>query len=356
MVVDDRLARIGSANLSNRSMAVDTECDLYVESGGDPRIAAAILSLRDRLLGEHLGVARDVVSAAVRSEGGLIAAIEALRSGERRLEPMDGESDLPAEPGVASVADPEHPIDPDALLVSVVPEAQRKRSHRAVILAAIAVGVMLGLAAMWRFTPLGAWVRPAEAAAWLSALRASPFAPILVMLAFAVLCLVMVPVNALIVATGIAFGPVLGPLYAFLGALASAAASFGLGRVIPREVLQEMAGPRVAQISATLARRGVLAIFAARFIPVAPFTLINLIAGASRVKKTPFFAGTALGMLPGILVFTMVGRQLLAAFHARRTEDVATAVVLGLLLLLGLAGAGSYLRHKLGPVPKDAAA
>src|SRR3712207_593831 len=84
MVVDDRLLRIGSSNLNNRSMGLDTECDVSIEvteeSPDREALAAAVLGTRDRLLGEHLGVAPEEVAAAVERTGGsLIAAIEQLR-------------------------------------------------------------------------------------------------------------------------------------------------------------------------------------------------------------------------------------------------------------------------------------
>jgi phosphatidylserine/phosphatidylglycerophosphate/cardiolipin synthase-like enzyme len=83
-VVDDRLLRIGSSNLNNRSMGLDTECDLSIEvRPGDPRAAeksAAVTGLRDRLLGEHLGVPPDAVGQAVEACGGsLLQAVESLR-------------------------------------------------------------------------------------------------------------------------------------------------------------------------------------------------------------------------------------------------------------------------------------
>ncbi|WNV75739.1 phospholipase D-like domain-containing protein [Geodermatophilus sp. DSM 44513] len=83
-VVDDRLLRIGSANLNNRSMGLDTECDVSIEvRPGDPRaaeLAAAVTGLRDRLLGEHLGVSPAAVAAAVEACGGsLLRAVESLR-------------------------------------------------------------------------------------------------------------------------------------------------------------------------------------------------------------------------------------------------------------------------------------
>ena len=39
MAVDDEWLRIGSANINNRSMGVDTECDLAIEAGGRAEIA-----------------------------------------------------------------------------------------------------------------------------------------------------------------------------------------------------------------------------------------------------------------------------------------------------------------------------
>jgi phosphatidylserine/phosphatidylglycerophosphate/cardiolipin synthase-like enzyme len=84
LVVDDRLLRIGSANLNNRSMGLDTECDVSIEArAGDPRrdeLAAAITGLRDRLLGEHLGVSPEAVAESVTAcDGSLLGAVEHLR-------------------------------------------------------------------------------------------------------------------------------------------------------------------------------------------------------------------------------------------------------------------------------------
>lgn len=85
LVLDDRLLRIGSANLNNRSMGLDSECDLSVEVRGDDdrraELAEVVLGMRHRLLGEHLGVEPTVVAAAVQENGGsLIRAIESLRT------------------------------------------------------------------------------------------------------------------------------------------------------------------------------------------------------------------------------------------------------------------------------------
>jgi phospholipase D1/2 len=94
LVMDDRLLRVGSSNLNNRSLGYDTECDLSVEAvqgaENEETLRGRIESLRNDLLAEHLGVARAAVEAALRrSEGRLIPAIESLRGAGRSLVPFD---------------------------------------------------------------------------------------------------------------------------------------------------------------------------------------------------------------------------------------------------------------------------
>jgi len=88
MVVDDALARVGSSNLANRSMCLDTECDLAVEAAERPDVARGIASLRDDLLAEHLGTSERRVREAILERRSLIGAIESLRGGPRTLQPI----------------------------------------------------------------------------------------------------------------------------------------------------------------------------------------------------------------------------------------------------------------------------
>lgn len=81
-VIDDRLARIGSANLNNRSGGVDTECELAIEARDD-RTAAAIAGLRNSLAGHYLGRGGGDIGLAIERHGGLIGALEALNHGGR---------------------------------------------------------------------------------------------------------------------------------------------------------------------------------------------------------------------------------------------------------------------------------
>lgn len=111
IIVDDRFARIGSSNFNNRSMGVDTECDLGIEAENDAA-ARAIADLRNRLLAEHVGAGIDAVAAATAETGSIIAAVERLNTGPRRLFPIEVEPDEAAAPlpGTA-ILDPEEPLN-----------------------------------------------------------------------------------------------------------------------------------------------------------------------------------------------------------------------------------------------------
>ncbi len=88
LIVDDRLVRIGSSNVNNRSLGFDTECDVAFETADAPQRAFA-LGLRHSLLAEHLGC-EPVAIADAATTGGLIRAVEAMNGrAARRLVPIE---------------------------------------------------------------------------------------------------------------------------------------------------------------------------------------------------------------------------------------------------------------------------
>jgi phosphatidylserine/phosphatidylglycerophosphate/cardiolipin synthase-like enzyme len=115
MIVDDTLVRIGSSNLNNRSLGLDTECDLAIEAS-DPGTRTALAGLRNTLLAEHLVRSPEEVGHAIATYG-LIAAIERLNPGKGRLrryqiDPEDGSKE--PFPGTA-LLDPAEPLSVDYL-------------------------------------------------------------------------------------------------------------------------------------------------------------------------------------------------------------------------------------------------
>ena len=79
MIVDDEVLRIGSANLNNRSLGLDSECDLFIdcERPANCGCGDTIRSLRLSLLGEHCGLSVEEMGATLDRHGSMSAAIEA---------------------------------------------------------------------------------------------------------------------------------------------------------------------------------------------------------------------------------------------------------------------------------------
>jgi phosphatidylserine/phosphatidylglycerophosphate/cardiolipin synthase-like enzyme len=91
LIVDDVLIRVGSSNMNNRSLRLDTECDVTVDAGlpGNAAAAAGIGQIRAGLLAEHLACEPSAVSEALAETGSLIATIERLRGEGKTLRPYE---------------------------------------------------------------------------------------------------------------------------------------------------------------------------------------------------------------------------------------------------------------------------
>ncbi|HWH18095.1 MAG TPA: phospholipase D-like domain-containing protein [Allosphingosinicella sp.] len=92
MIVDDDYLRVGSANMNNRSMGLDSECDLLVDGTGRDDVRRRIADIRTDLIAEHLGLAPRQVGQCFERTRGLISCIEELRGRGRTLVPLDPEN------------------------------------------------------------------------------------------------------------------------------------------------------------------------------------------------------------------------------------------------------------------------
>jgi uncharacterized membrane protein YdjX (TVP38/TMEM64 family) len=184
---------------------------------------------------------------------------------------------------------------------------------------------------------LAVWVVPARTtpdferlAALLHSHRHAWYAMPAVMLAFVVFGLALVPVILLIAVTGVAFGPLLGPIYAMAGCLTSAAAGFAIGRILGLQRVTEFGGERMIQITRALKRNGTLAVFLVRKVP-APFTIVNIIVGASTVRFRDFMVGTVLGMGAFVIGLAGFGYQATSALR-----DPSAGTLLGAALFVAV--------------------
>ena len=199
--------------------------------------------------------------------------------------------------------------------------------------------VLVGLGILWRWSPLGEILDPDAMVAWAEPVRLSPAAPLFVVAGFMAGGLLVFPVTLLIVATALLFDPLRGFVNATLGTLSSAVLLYLVGAFLGGDTLRRIAGERVNRVSRAIARRGILTMTALRIIPVAPFSVINLVAGASHIRFVDYVIGTLLGMTPGILVITLFASSLkdFVLHPGLRNILILAAVIalaVGLLFLL----------------------
>ena len=195
----------------------------------------------------------------------------------------------------------------------------------------VAAGVIAGavILGLWKWAPIdGTDLR--EFATTLTPYRHAWYALPLVMISYVVLGLALVPVILLIAATGIVFGPWLGPAYAMAGCLASASTGFALGRWLGLRRVQQLAGERITRVTRGLRRNGTLAVFLIRKVP-APFTLVNIVVGASSISYRDFVVGTTLGMGAFVVALAGFGYQL-----TKVLRDPSPASLLGAALFVTL--------------------
>ena len=111
MIVDDCYLKVGSANMNNRSMGLDSECDVAIEAVGRDDVRRRIGEIRADLLAEHLGVAPAEVAKCFAETGSLIKCIERLRGKKRTLVPLDpgDPNDIKKAMARSEIFDPEAP-------------------------------------------------------------------------------------------------------------------------------------------------------------------------------------------------------------------------------------------------------
>ena len=155
--------------------------------------------------------------------------------------------------------------------------------------------------------------REASLRAWLGGAAQGSWALPVAVAVFAGLAFLGVPQVALIAAAVVAFGPERGMAYSWAGTMVSSLIGFGLGRWFGGRLLRDVAGEGVKRFTAMIGRNGFAASFLVRLAPSAPFIVVNMAAGITPMRLIDFVGGTALGIVPKIMLTGMAGHSLMQA-------------------------------------------
>lgn len=137
-------------------------------------------------------------------------------------------------------------------------------------------------------------------------------APLIALVAWAVLTPALFPGTVLAGASGLAFGSLGGTALAWGGAVLGGLVAFVLARTVAREHVERvvMRRRKLARVSLLLERRGFAATLAARLMPGVPATALHYAAGVSPVRTPAFLAAMAIGALLRTVPYALLGQGL----------------------------------------------
>jgi phosphatidylserine/phosphatidylglycerophosphate/cardiolipin synthase-like enzyme/uncharacterized membrane protein YdjX (TVP38/TMEM64 family) len=356
LVIDDRILSIGSANTSNRSLGLDTECNINIEAEEDHR-RREVAHVCYTLLGEHLEQPPEAVESLIQQKGGWVAALDAVSGQSGRLHKLNDASpetwiDQVLPEGICF--DPESPLSSEDLFEKlffspmlsvqeeeVSEESGRKdrqkappsdQSKRRTLLKGIPlfllpfIGILLYFFLEKKGVDLRSWMTTLDEA------RASYWTIPLFMIGTVIASVISFPITFFLILGGILFGAYWGALLNWTAALAGATVSYFLGLYLGRPLFR-FGQKRVPAAANWVKQKGFWAILVLRVIGVFPFTLVNFIAGASKIRLSQYLLATALGMLPGTFLISYFSDSILQGTVDFKTKSSQLLWGISLLLL-----------------------
>jgi phospholipase D1/2 len=211
------------------------------------------------------------------------------------------------------------------------PTAQKRRIW-------IGIGILLllfAVAAAWKWTPLADVIDVGRAARWAASLRESPARHFYVLGAYVIGSILLLPITLLILITAVVFGPLLGTVYSLIGCLAGALVTYAIGYFLGQDFVRKMAGSKWQRMERKIGETGIIAVATLRLLPVAPFSVVNIVSGAFKVRPRDYIVGSILGLLPGILITNLFAHQFQSAI---RNPGAGTFLLLAVLVIITVAG------------------
>lgn len=226
---------------------------------------------------------------------------------------------------------------PDARTEDAPPieHSQRKAPSRGVLRPVIGVALVAGIGALWAWGPLNDFATPQ---AVVEATRpfvdhwwASPVAVV----GFALAALVFAPMTLLILVLVLLFGPWHAFGVAWMGSMLSAALGHTVGRFFWRQAIGGRFLERRKFVARALGENQIRSTIILRLIPIAPFTLVNFVAGSVRISLRSFLVGSLIGAVPMLALLTFASDQVVVAIREPSGQSVgaAAAVVIALGVL-----------------------
>lgn len=124
-----------------------------------------------------------------------------------------------------------------------------------------------------------------------------------------------------------------GDFYATVATLCSSALSYWIGHVLGRSTIEKHSSHYLRVVSRFMQENSVHSMVVINLLPIAPFTMTNMMAGAFQLKFSRYMIGSAIGIIPGLIVVTLLGGQLNKIVSATDNQQFWGELVIAVTLI-----------------------
>lgn len=221
----------------------------------------------------------------------------------------------------------------DALARPPRPRPAARVPRRLVLRFAALVVILVGGFALLRWPPVAQYLTQAGILRLQGRLQGTWWAPVALLAAYAILSPLGLPASPLMLAGGMLFGTVMGSLYNLLGLVLGGATTYGLGRLLGRDLIVHLAGPRVKKVERAISKHGGFwGMVSLRFFPL-PYFLVNYCAAFAGISFPLFIGSTAFGLCITVPIYTYFADTLTHAASSDRAGVILKFVIAVILLL-----------------------
>jgi len=337
MVIDDQYLCVNSSNITNRSLQLDTECDIVLIADSDSH-RMGIRKIRNALIAEHSGIPAQRVQKIIENGHRLRRLLKAKPYGHWSLAVLKDHRYTHQKLGgfMNLIVDPKRPFLPRRLMKRLSSSGMLRNPSRRK-LAIFAGSFLVVLIILLVSLSNAQWFSNTTLISFLEGAREMPASFLVVCSLYLIGGLTFFPMTILSLATTAVFGALRGTIYAMVGALLSAALLFGVGHYLGLSNIRKYFGERIRKATMKLKNKGVFGVAMIRLTPIAPYSLVNLAAGIVSIKFVDFMLGSFMGLLPGLIAKGLVGDSLMQVFIKPNIEGVAyliSGLVVWILLVV----------------------
>lgn len=134
-------------------------------------------------------------------------------------------------------------------------------------------------------------------------------APLVYTIMFTLSALTLFPDSVLAISGGMIFGFFYGTLYTIIGAIFAATLAFFVSRFVGQSILEKFLKHNKIKVINAVEKRGFISVLVLRLIPLVPFDVISYGAGLTKIPYVDYIGATALGIIPGVMVYINIGNQ-----------------------------------------------